>query len=96
MKIRDLIEGPGWDAFKKGAGAGFDKFNKGLGKASGRDMTVEPATGTDIAGPTKAGWTGKAAEPKDDKTKEVDLEKQNALLKKQILILQKQLKKLEG
>tara|TARA_B110000285_G_C14908394_1_gene506682 strand:+ start:138 stop:473 length:336 start_codon:yes stop_codon:yes gene_type:complete len=99
MNIRDITEGPGWNAFKQGVGGGADNLMKGVAKSSGKDMSVMPSQATpSIVGTTVAGWKGKTG--KDDKDKEPDqnlayLKQQSAIMKDKKLTPEQKLQKLD-
>ena len=91
MNIRDITEGPGWNAFKKGAGQGFDKVSKGLGNTSGKNMAVPSAPSVNPVGTAIDGYKGKTSKTdKDDKEPNQNLDKEGhlAYLKLQSGIMQ--------
>lgn len=88
MNIRDITEGPGWNAFKTGVGQGFDKVSKGLGNTSGKNMAVPsaPRVGTAIDG--YKGKTSKTDKADKEPNQNLDKEGHLAYLKLQSAIMQ--------
>tara|TARA_B110000495_G_scaffold197947_1_gene208998 strand:+ start:1450 stop:1785 length:336 start_codon:yes stop_codon:yes gene_type:complete len=99
MNIRDITEGPGWNAFKTGAGQGLDKVSKGLGNTSGKNMTVPSAPSVNPVGTAIDGYKGTPSKTdKDDKAPNQNLEYlklQSAIMRDKKLTPEQKLQKLD-